>query len=132
MIRKLLRLVGIFWFIIGAHGIYAWMHRNDWQLAGDLASGEVSQGDLFFRFSIPVVDEAVYWMSYEAVQSIFMPILVLVSAVLLWKFSPHIHQWLVRLFGFHKKKKPCKNHNWGTKGYGSRRICKRCGKVEVA
>ena len=30
------------------------------------------------------------------------------------------------------KRKPCDNHSWARdKGYANRRVCKKCGKVEV-
>lgn len=32
-----------------------------------------------------------------------------------------------------RKKKLCKNHVWlKGKGYGNRRVCKKCGKIEAA
>lgn len=85
---RVLRVISIFGFVVSAHGFYAWMHKNDWQLAVDVASGKVQQGDLFFRFTIPIVDKIIAWMSYESVHSILMPVVVGVVSFLLWR-----HRW---------------------------------------
>ena len=87
---RLLQLICIGGFILSAHGIYSWAHRNDWQLAGEIVSGNVNQGDLFFRFRIPVIDGVVSWMSYESVHSVIVPLAVLVASFLLWKYGYRI------------------------------------------
>ena len=30
-----------------------------------------------------------------------------------------------------KERKPCVDHTWGQKSFGSRRVCDKCGKVET-
>ena len=88
---SLLKLLAIFVGILSLHGFYSYAHRNDWQLAEDLFTGRVKQGDLFFMISMPpILEDVVSWMSYEGGTSLFIPIVILAVCIFLWIYSKKV------------------------------------------
>ena len=88
-----LKCLAVFGGVLSLHGLYAYAHKNDWWLAGEVITGEVKQGDLFFVIPMPpILNDIVSWMSYEGVQSWFVPIVILGVCIFVWVYSRRINR----------------------------------------
>ena len=85
MLRKPVSLLaglgGVVGIVLGTHGLYVYFKFPSLYLQGGIDR-------LFLHFTVPMrFRDAVEWASIEGAQSWFLPAVILIAGIVLWKWS---------------------------------------------